>query len=226
MPPLPDYANVLRVRLGWTIGDDATAGTTLHFKWSGTAPTNAACATIASDIFTAAASNLVDLCGSDRVLTSVTVQDLTSPTAGVGEHTGSEAGTDTGDPLPASACCVVTYGISRRYRGGKPRSYWPFGTATSLADSQHYGTGFATSVDGGLGSFFAAINGAITVDGCTVGATCSVSYYEGFTAVQNPITGRWRNVPNVRSAAIAPDTIAGLFVQTRIGSQRRRLGKT
>ena len=225
MPALPDYPNVLRVRLGFTKGAAVDIGTSLHFLYTGTAPTDATCVTLATDILGYAATQFVDLMDGDTSLINCTVTDLTSPTAGYGEHASTTAGTRGGGILGANDCVVVSYGILRRYRGGKPRSYWPFGSETDILDPQDWDSTLLTDVETKLGNFFADINVVLIVDGCAVGATCSVSYYEGFTAVENPITGRWRNVPKVRAAAIAPDTIAGLVVKQRIGSQRRRLGR-
>jgi len=49
----------------------------------------------------------------------------------------------------------------------------------------------------------------------------NVSYYAGNTPVQNPITHRWRNVPNPRGAPVV-DPIIGYTPENGIGSQRRR----
>ena len=223
MPPLPAYANVLKVRLRWSVGADVSVSTTFHFAWSGTAPTDADCVTMATDIYGFAVTHLIPACGTETYLTGCDVTDLTSATAGYGEHLASTEGTQGGNVLPANACALVNFGILRRYRGGKPRVYLPFGTYSDVLTPQTWQPTSITSWETLLGEWFADINGVLSVGGCLVGSTVSISYYEGFTAVTNPITGRTRDVPKVRAVAIAPDVIAGLSINPKIASQRRRL---
>jgi len=65
--------------------------------------------------------------------------------------------------------------------------------------------------------FLAAASGTTTIT-----AWVSISQYAGFTAVQNVITGRWRNVPKPRTVAIAPDNINTFHLDLKPASQRRR----
>ena len=222
MPPLPDYPHVLKVRTLFLVGADLNVSTTVHFTYSGTAPTDAVCTTIAGDIYTAAVADLVSLIGDENQLHGVQVQDLTSPTSGFGEHIADTLGGRTGNPLPASTCALQNFPIARRYRGGKPRVYWPFGTSADLLNPSSWTTGFVTDVETGTGDYFTGI-AAVSEGGCTLTELVSISYYEGFTAVTNPITGRTRDVPTPRSAAIAPDVVLGIPLNQKPASQRRRI---
>jgi hypothetical protein len=221
VPPLPNYPNVLKLELLWNVGADVNVQSRLHFTYSGTAPSNAVCATIASDAYAFAVTDLIPLLGTDNSLEGVSVQDLTTPLSGFGEHLADTAGTRSGEPLPGGTAVLMNIRIPRRYRGGKPRVYWPLGTAADLATPNAWVSGSIAAFLAGCAGF---IDGVLTIveSGTTIVTMCSISYYEGFTAVVNPITGRTRDVPKVRTAAIAPDLFDGVAINPRPASQRRR----
>ena len=221
MPALPNYPNVLAVDLTWDVGADASVATKVHFTYSGTAPANTVCATIASDIYAFAVAELIPLLHPDNNLTGVIVTDLTSPTSGFGDHLAVTAGSRSGTPLAAGTAVLSNTKIPRRYRGGKPRNYWPLGIAEDLLTPTAWK---GASVSDFLAGTAGWIDDVITIveSGTTIVTMCSISYYEGFTAVTNPITGRTRDVPKVRAAAIPPDLFNGFSINTKPASQRRR----
>lgn len=221
MPPLPSQPNVLSVVLGWDVGADASVSTKLHFTYSGTAPANAVCATIATDIYGFAVSDLVPLVHPDNNLTGVIVTDLTSPTSGFGDHLAVTAGSRSGTPLAAGTAVLTNTKIPRRYRGGKPRNYWPFGIAEDLLTPTAWKTASVAAFLAGAAGWVDSVL-TIVESGTTIVTMCSISQYAGFTAVTNPITGRTRDVPKVRAAAIPPDLFNGFSVNTKPASQRRR----
>ena len=221
MPALVDQPNVLAVRLHWAASLDTNIQSKLHFKWSGTAPSNATCSTLASDIRAFAVTRFQGLIDSDHTIGEVDVTDLTSAIAGNGAATGSTAGSRAGAFLPAGVAVLTSYKIGRRYRGGKPRTYWPFGVGGDMQNNSTWQTTFMDAVRTAVNGFVADTSG-LTVAGCSVGAHCNVSYYEGFVSSQNPVTLRWRNIPLPRTVAIAPDDITAISVDTKPASQRRR----
>lgn len=221
MPALVDYPGVLKVRTHFTIGSDINVVTGLHFTYTGTPPSNATCATIASNIYGNAVTTLQNMMADGTNLVGVDVQDLTTPTSGFGEHLATTAGTRGTDVLPAGVAVLQNFPINRRYRGGKPRAYWPFGKASDLLNPSTWDTAFVAAAEAALGGYFVGIV-ASGSGGCTIVELVSISYYSGFTAVQNPITGRWRNVPKPRTVAIAPDPVLSVPVNPKPGSQRRR----
>lgn len=221
MPALPPQPQTLKIRYRWTVGADIDASTTVHYTYTGTAPSNATCATMASDIYANAVTNYGSLFSTAVLLTGVDVTDLTSATSGNGAFVGSTAGTRSGAPLSAETCFLNGLLINRRYRGGKPRTYWPWGVAGDLATPSAWSSTFISNCFTGLVAHNNYIL-ALVVAGTAVANQVSISQYHGFLAVQNPITGRWRNVPTVRSVAIAPDLIAGYALNSKPGSQRRR----
>ncbi|MFZ0169912.1 MAG: hypothetical protein WAL64_10950 [Candidatus Dormiibacterota bacterium] len=222
MPPLPDVPNVLRVDWQWSVGSDTTITTKNFFSYSGSAPTSASCVTMAADIY---ALQAVDdsQWGSDVTLIGCKVTDLSSHSGGVGEHAQSTVGGRSGIPLPASACVLVNYQIARRYRGGKPRSYFPWFTSEDIVTAQTWDSSVITAVDSALSAFFAGVAG-ISVGGCTITQHVNVSYYNGFTARENMGTGRWKNVPNLRATPLV-DPILSFAASLRIANQRRRTGR-
>lgn len=218
MPPLPAVPNVLRASLLWTISSDVSARTGLFFEYSGSAPNNTACSALAGDIFAAFAANNGDW-DHDTSLVGCEVIDLSSATGGVGIHSGSVPG-GLSEPISGASSVLANYLIARRYRGGRPRSYWPFGDATVVGNRQTWEATFITGVTNHLTAAFAACIGS-TSGGCTITNHANVSYYDGFRVVTSPTTGRARNVPVLRATPLV-DTIVGLNVATRIANQRRR----
>lgn len=219
MPALPDVPNVLRVDLQWTVGGDLDVITRMFFSYSGGAPSAADCVTIAASVYTDAAA-MKALWESGTDLIGVKVTDLSSATGGVGEHSQVTSGTGATASMPGSVAVLVNYVITRRYRGGKPRSYLPFGSEADIATRQTWVGTFVTAVNSALATYFAAVIGT-TGGGTTISQHVNVSYYDGFTVVVNPITGRSKNVSKPRTTPLV-DTISSFATSSRPGSQRRR----
>lgn len=223
MPPLPAQPNVLEVKHLFSVGSDTTVSSRLFYTYSGTPPSDSVCVTIAGLIYTSVVANLIPLMCSDNDAIGVSVQDLSSSTGGFGEHVATTAGTRTGIPLSAGTCVLMNIQIARRYRGGKPRVYWPLGVASDLVSPQQWGSTPLADFHTGT-SQLEDDTIAINTGGCDIQTLVNISYYSGFTAVTNPITGRTRDVPKVRSVAIPPDAFLGSSISPRPASQRRRNG--
>lgn len=221
MPALPAQPGVFEVKFHFTIGNDANAVVRSFFKYTGTVFTNSQALAVATAIRALAATNLPAVMGVDTTLTDVSVQDLSTSTAGFGVDSGSTAGTRGGGLLSAGTATLISSTIARRYRGGKPRTYWPLLTSDDVLDTQNWKTASVNDVQTAYNAIYSGID-ALTTGGISAVANVNVSYYEGFTSVLNPITGRTRDVPKVRSVAIAPDVVLTSAVQQRIASQRRR----
>lgn len=195
--------------------------TRFYTQYTGTAPTNAQLTTFDASIATAYTANLRALCDAPCVLTQIESADLSSATGAVDTSAVSIAGTRaTANALPAQVCMVNSYEISRRYRGGHPRGYWRQGVPADLATDQTWAAAFISAVNTGMSAFYTAIAAA----GWTAAGTLThvnVSYYNGFTVVINPITGRARNVPTLRVSPVI-DTVSSVVARTSIGTQRRR----
>ncbi|MBA0087123.1 MAG: hypothetical protein HRJ53_19235 [Acidobacteria bacterium Pan2503] len=124
--------------------------------------------------------------------------------------------------MTANDCALVNLHIARRYRGGKPRQYWPFGVITDLNNTKNWNTSFQTAVNNAMIALNSAAI-AMAWTGGNIAAPVNVSYYHGFTVVTNPITGRARNVPKLKATPDV-DTITGQSCNQRVATQRRRQG--
>lgn len=222
MPPLPAVTNVLRVRLVGTLGDLPDAGNRFYIAFSGSNPTVAELVTFCTAVGTAWNGNISPLVDATYTLTEVIAEDLTSSSAAVGNAAVSHIGTRSGAGVPGSTCLVVNYDISRRYRGGHPRGYYFAGVAGDLATDQEWSSAFIASAQTNFTNFFASIFAAGWSGAGTL-QQVNVSFYESFTTVLNPVTGRTKNPPKVRTAVPTPDIVTAVTPRVRIGSQRRRL---
>jgi hypothetical protein len=220
MPALPDAPNVLRVAYAFTVGTDLAAGCREFFQYTGAAPSAPDLVTLAAAIGASAVTNLIPLMQADTSLDTITLTDLTSPTSAEGFALIAADGTRAGGQLPANAAVLQSLEILRRYRGGHPRTYWPFGTDDDIATRQTWVGGSVTEFVDGLAAHFATWSVELPAGMATV-TPVNVSYYHGFEVITGS-TGRARNVPLVRAAPII-DVVVSSIVRPNIASQRRRL---
>lgn len=221
MPALPDVPNVIRLDLIHSEAGDPGLGNRSFWRYTGGAPSITDLDTFCTGAAAAWNTNIAPLSATAVVLKEIVATDLTSPTGSRGTWTGTHAGTRSGDGLPMDACLLLNFTIDRRYRGGKPRTYNPWGTSTDLATERTWETTFLTDVTTGWGTFAGDI-GAAVIGPASIDAQVNVSYYKGFLPVQNPVTLRWRNIPTARAAALV-DVIASFSPNPLVGSQRRRI---
>jgi hypothetical protein len=212
------------MRLLFTIQGKEDQGIRLFYAYSGTPPTAANCNTFASQLLGYASDNLPPIMSASNVVTGAIVEDLSSVTGGVGEASGSYPGTLATPDLPSQTAFVSSYEIPVRYRGGHPRSYWPFGTAAELSDENTWTTAFVDSVQSYTNTVIAGMVGQ-QAGSTTISAHIAISYFAGFTPVQNPLTKRYRNVPNLRPTPVTYDVTTILY-RPYVGSLRRRRVKT
>lgn len=220
MPALPSVSKVLDISYNFDYSEDPMAKCRQFFQYTGGPATSADLATLASSIQSSYGTNLKSLAHQNVSLTSVTITDLSSPTAARGEWSGSIVGTKTGHSLPASAATLQSLHISRRYRGGHPRTYWPFGESEDLTDDQKWQSSYVTGVTTALTDHFNDWSTDLPPSVSTV-SPVNVSYYNGFT-VHDGTTGRARNVSTPRSSPIV-DAIIGFAVQQGLAQVRKRL---
>jgi hypothetical protein len=156
-----------------------------------------------------------------EALHDVTITDMSSSTGSIGTWTGSEEGTSAGNALPASACALVNHEISRRYRGGRPRTYVRCGRSQDLNGTNEWTSGFQSSVLEAWQDWIASILAVSTLS-ITLENIINISYYEGFTPFETP-SGRYKNIPNLRTGGPVKDNIVSSVVAIKVASQRRRL---
>jgi hypothetical protein len=208
MPPLPNVSKVVRVDWKLTLANGVAAQWRKYFQYAGTLSAGDAQAT-------AFKADLVNTVTVD----TIQLTDLTSSSSPQVQGVGSTAGTSGGTQVNNGAAFVVRDKISRRYRGGHPRTYL-CGMATTRQNGPD--TWDPTNGTNFLNDWVTYVNACIAaVPGAAAPALeVSVSYFAGFTNRTFP-SGRVHPVPTPRGVPII-DAIIGHTFNPRIASQRRR----
>lgn len=221
MPPLPSVPNQLKVTMGWEIGGDAKIETIHHFTYSGGAPSTATCVAIAAQIQSYAATDLEALLYTSGFLDTVTVLDIATSSGAEGTATSRWAGTRAGVEMPVNCCVLLNHQIARRYRGGKPKSFLPFGVQADLFTKNSWSSALVNAVSAAWATFITNVN-TISISGTSVTAYSSISYYQGYNTPTTSPSGRVKQSSKLRTTPIV-DSIVASTAQARVGSQRRRL---
>lgn len=222
MTPLPPVPSVLRVQIQYILSGRAAA-TNLHFAWSGSAPTDADCSQLGDLIGGQWATHCAALASTAVTVTGIRVTDLTSTSAGDGISTGSTSGTRTGGQLPSGISAMAIYHVAARYRGGKPKSFLPFGVEADLYSSQTWTGTFNASVAAGWASFIAGVEG-LSYGGTTIGACSTVSYFQGYDPPTVAPNNRAKNHPKLRSSPVVY-VVQSITYPLYLGEIRKRRGK-
>lgn len=220
--PLPDTP-CCRVRCIWNEGGIGEGGVRFYVAYSGSAPSSANCATLASDISDAWSSHLASLMSNYWSLNEVDVLDIASDSGASGNWTGTVEGSRSGDVLPDQVATNVEFGIARRYRGGKPRMFLPPGNVADTDTASKWTSDFVSAVQTGVEDFFAAFL-ADSIGSMGTLKHINLSYYKGFTNITNS-SGRERAVPTYRATALHDD-VESYDPKFVLGSQRRRRTST
>lgn len=222
MPPLPPIANVIRVQLKHTVGDDLDALDRFYLQYAGEPPTVADMVAFVSAVGTAWATHLQAFAGAYVELTEVLAQDLSSDTAAVAEEAVALTGTRAGADLPAGVAVLINFGIARRYRGGKPRVYVPYFTDADVLTPQSWAAASVANLQAAFQAFLTECEAAVWAGGGPMSQT-SVSYYLGSTDV---ISGtvpymRGKTKATLRAVPLA-FPVTNVLVSSVPSSQRRR----
>jgi hypothetical protein len=221
VPALPSVSFVFKIALAWDVGTDANAITDLHWLYAGLPPTGTQVTTWCTNFNALTSAEWPIVLGSSTKYLGVAMTDLTSPTSAEGFAGTSVTGTRAGSPLGAGTALLIHYPIGRRYRGGKPRSYLPWGTSADL-DTRN--TWDPTPL-GVFSTTWAAILNAVPAAGpvgtAALVSQVNVSYYGPPNRTITGSTGRVRTVSTVRTTPII-DLISGFSASGKLASQRRR----
>lgn len=210
----------MKVNFKFTYSGDLDVLVGHHYSFSGGPLTNAEAVAYATAFASNYNANCLALAHPDVEMTECIVTDLTSPSDGTGSVAVAYVGGASGTPLAAGTATLINLLISRRYRGGKPRNYWPFGTSSSLNGATAWSSTFLSALASHYDPFIAA-NLAESSGATSVVAQVNVSYYKGFDSAQNPVTLRWRNINTPRSVPVV-DTVNSYAFNVKPASQRRR----
>lgn len=146
--------------------------------------------------------------GSNWQFSTVTVSDNGGSTA-VTTSAPALTGTATSASYPPQCAVCLSWSVNARYRGGKPRTYFPGIPQNSTGTSGGSGltATYATNLKNAANSFLNDINGT-NVDGLLL-QLGTISYYQHKVPRPSPVF-----VPYI-----------GVHVHERLDSQRRRSGR-
>ena len=222
MPALPDVPGVIRCQLDWTVGTDARALSRFFVSYSGAVPSITAIEAFATNLAGECDDVLPPLMHPDTTFTGVVLTDLSSPTGSTHTLVEDSVGVRDGDQLGADVCALGNIPIGRRYRGGKPRLYWPLGTSTDLETRQTWTSDAVSAFQAGFNAIASQLDG-VSSDGTTCGVYCNVSYYGPPNRTITGSTGRVRTVSTVRTDPLVDVSPGpGISVNAHLASQRRR----
>lgn len=223
---LPTVANVLEIAFHWTIDEDTKAITKLHWRQTAGTASESNLTALATAIVAGTTASLHSLVSAHVDNTLVSCTDLGTAGLVSGTVGGARAGSRTGGAsyLPGQVCLVANYRIGRRYRGGKPRSYWPAGTMSDVADAQTWQT---VQLAAGTHTLYTDLRatldavGAATGGGITLGAQCSISYFSGGHWIAGT-SGKPKWIPTLRGTPVVDD-ILSMSLRRKLGTQKRRV---
>lgn len=209
MPALPVVPQVCKIEISGQYHDSKWVNL-WYVHYSGGAPSSANIEAYLTSIQPNISVAYAGEMSVDNEITGWSGTDLTSDTGAFGSITDSTFGGRSGDFVPASVAVVASLEINRRYRGGHPRKYLPWGTAGT------YATGSTRDWDSG---FIASCQSAITnILADFIGVS------EGATTWDQVVNVSYRTAGAVRATAVV-DPVVSSIIRPRICSQRRRLGK-
>lgn len=181
-------------------------------QYAGAAPNNAALDAACSAVGLAWFNTLGTLINNNTNVASVTAADLTSPSGAVGLNTTSRVGaTVPASPLPNNTAMCITWKVQSRWRGGHPRTYMTGFNQALVVNGNSWSGSFITSMNTQVLAFRTALN-AITAGSLAWTFVClrrHQTLVDGTHVILNPAV---------------PIPITSGFVDSRIDSQRRRLG--
>jgi hypothetical protein len=220
MPPRPPVPGCVRINLFWS-----ASGGTFHahnilyaqFNPAGPADVPADLQTFADDIFSLLSTGAHPLTGAisnDWFLVNVFVESITGLSAAQATSTHAAVGGSLGgNTLPPQCAAVISWGLGRRYRGGKPRTYVAGISETAQVSnlSSQMSATYAAILLAAAEQLRTGIS-ALTIDGAQP-LLGTVSYFLGV----NPTTHK----PIPRTTPVFEAYVA-THIHERLASQRRR----
>lgn len=211
MPPLPPAPQVVRVALTGLTQARPWANI-IHLQYIGTRPTNTTLDALCVSIGSAWATSLAAQVASTTSITLITAVDLSDVNGAGGSSNQVVPGTGTGtNPLPVNCALCITWKTAARWRGGHPRTYLPGMIGTNVTNGNQWTSAYRTATNTAATTFHNNLN-ALTTGGNTWTHVClrrHQTLVDGSHVVLNPAV---------------PIPITTTLVDSRIDSQRRRLG--
>lgn len=210
--PLPDVANVVRFKYSGLVSSRPFVAL-FFWHYNGAAPSTAQLNTFCTALGAAWNTHLAPVHGTFVTLQTTQAWDLASRNGAAGTATTAFAGTRTGAAMPAQVCGVASWSVNYRWRGGHFRTYFPMGVSADTTNMFQWTTAARTTMNTQISAWLTAVNGL------TVGGTGGY-----LTGVRYVRTNQTTDQPEY----IIPPLdlpIGSVLVDSRIDTQRRRLGK-
>lgn len=197
----------------------ADTSSRLFFNYSSASPTAAQMTAIAAQWQGLLNSDLGALLSNNITQNQVVATDLGTSTGLVGISGTPHIGSRTGAGNPVQVCALIDYKIARRYRGGKPRGYWPYGISSDVVTENTWSASFQSTLNTQFGAAIASMTGSST--GVNITQHVNVSYYSGFTTYTGS-GGRPKTRATLRATPLV-DPVVTHDVNPFLGTQRRRV---
>lgn len=198
---------------------DADVRTRFDMAYGGGPPSTAGLVSIAAEVNSAFGTHLAAMLSSSDALTETECVDLANPGTPAGVSPGPVDGSRSGTQVPLGVTALVNFTPARRYRGGKPKIFAPFGTDADVNNPDSWTSTFTAAMDAAWAAFIGELVG-VTVGGVTLGSQVYVSYFSGKEDNPNP-NSRLRFTPTPRVTPVIYDIVSHATSQI-FGSQRRR----
>lgn len=220
MTPLPSAPNVIKLSHVFNLGEAANARSHLFVGYSSAPPDatdlNSLC--LAAGVSWASEFAGYLITGYDFL--GVEAVDLSSPSGAFGSHPVVVAGSRAGAVPGGQAQTLIEMKVARRYRGGKPKSFWPMGSGDDVTGPNTWNPAFIVNLNVSLATYLAVIF-PVTFGALVTTGLVNVSYYGPPHHVITNSSGRVRNSSTLRSAPVVEPIVSTLFVP-KLASQRRR----
>lgn len=206
MPFIP-LANAVRVAVNYTCLGLEMANV-LYMSHAAGALTVAEAETIAADINTAWAANVMTQVVDDLVMASVVVTDASSATGVQATQVATQAGTSTVAPCPPNIALCVTVRSTLRSRNGRGRIYLP-----GIGEDKVDGAG---TVDNTFRNNVVSAFNDLATDLLASTHTLGMGVASFYSQTENPTP------PHARAAGLF-SPLSAFTVDATIDTQRRRL---
>lgn len=204
---LPNVPGIVKLQYFFTLGTDSNVMTHLFFGAPGggayPGPDLQGFVNLAHSSYV---TNLKSLHTNQTILTKIVVTDLHDPSTIQYQWAGSEPGTRSLGPPSAQVAVIQNMKLARRYRGGHPRVYWPWGNNGDISSPQSWSASFVGLCQTGINNYVAALQ-AYSSTALNAPQLSNVSYWHA---------GALRATPVV-------DVVLSSVINPIPGTQRRRL---
>ena len=203
--PLPPVAGVCKVEYSGNLGGIPYANL-FHIAYSGPPPDQNAIDSLAGKMQNGWSVEFVPVVNTSLVIQSTTVTDLSSNTGVIGVNNTVMPGSRAGQVGPNNCATVLSWAISRRYRGGHPRSYLGGINAADMTSAIDIDPTYTALVQSAAAAFLSSAKNPGGVPMTLTGLVC-VHYRKGAAYLVPPLV----------------DPITAVVAKVQIGTQRRRL---